>query len=102
MTLNEMVVAKVATGGVMATSGVVVALASATSNIPIELGALLVMLGAAVTYGKLLGEAKERKEINQRLFHVIHSEQAWSRIAITRIAESVGVKLSDIPQPEKE
>jgi hypothetical protein len=102
MTINELVVAKTAAGGMMITSALTASLASTSSAVPLEAASLIALIGACIAYGQMRGEIKERQRATDDRFRRISNEQRWLRLAITRIAERQSVALSDLPLPEEE
>ena len=96
MTIAELVAAKAAMLGTAGAAAATVLLAQATASVPLEWTGILALVGAAVGYGRLSGRLEERQKADDKRYKRMVKSTGYLESAVTRVAEKLGVPLSDL------
>lgn len=98
MTTSELIAGKTAALGV-AVVGVLAAALADTPSIasqPLEWGAFFTAIAAAVGYGSMRGQLRERQRADEKRFKRVTRSMEYLEACVTLIAEKQGIHLSHL------
>jgi hypothetical protein len=98
VTTSELIAGKTFALSVAVVAGITTVLADTPGiqSRPLEWGAALTIVGAAVGYGSMRGALRERQRSDEKRFRRVTRSMEYLEACVTRVAEKLNIPLSDL------